>query len=353
MRTLSLAVSLPLILVGAARAASADATCDRLRAEARAEAALLYAPRIEGEAARAPVAVTAGAADTVGLQARLAIALSPVDMLRGRGVERVAVAECAREELAARIERVLAIGARAGEREALDHELAYLAQRAPEVEALVAESRARVATGRATAFDLEELRARQRTFVRHAAELQHRRALLDDAMVDAPVESLTGLAAGYRRAVAAVDRRRGELRALGAWHAEVRAGAAGGEDLDWFVVAEVGYSLGRPWQRGAERRLARARTRELDDDVRSPVARLARLREVLAASATTLAAELAGVAAELDELTAHEASLAGLDGDAARGLRARLLLTRFELEAHRAGLEVLERQHRTLSEGAP
>ena len=346
------------VLLATAAPAAADPTCDRLEAEARAEAALLYAPRIEAEGARAPVAATTAEPDAIGggLQARLAVAVSPIDMLRGRAIERVARAECVREAVATRIERVLALGPRAGERAAIDHELAYLAARAPDVEALAAEARARGASGRATALELDELRQRLRTLARRAADLAHQRALIDDEPAepaDATPVSLTALADAYRRAVAAVDRRRADTRALSAWQLEVRAGAAGGERLDWFVVAELGYSLGRPWQRAAERRLVRARAGELDADVRSPVARLARLRRVLAASATTLAGELAELDAELADLAAQEAQLAGLDGDAARGLRARQTLTRLELEARRAGLEVLARNHRTLAEGAP
>ncbi|MBK7075732.1 MAG: hypothetical protein IPH44_25910 [Myxococcales bacterium] len=342
-------------VLAATRGAHADGTCDRLAAEARAEAALLYAPRLEVEGARAPVAATAGDPDAVGggLQARVAVAVSPIDMLRGRAIERVAGAECVREALAEKIERVLAIGPRAGERAAIALELTYLAARAPDVAALIDEARARLASGRGTALELDELRQRQRTLARRAADLEHQRALLDDEPADDAPVSLTALADGYRRAVAQVDRRRADTRALSAWQLEVRGGAAGGERLDWFVVAEVGYSLGRPWQRAAERRLARARADELTGDVRSPVARLARLRQLLAASARTLAGELVELDAELADLAAQEAQLAGLDGDAARGLRARLTLTRLELEARRAGLEVLERQHRTLSEGAP
>ena len=73
-------------VLAATRGARADGTCDRLAAEARAEAALLYAPRLEVEGARAPVAATAGDPDAVGggLQARVAVAGSPIDMLRGR-----------------------------------------------------------------------------------------------------------------------------------------------------------------------------------------------------------------------------------------------------------------------------
>lgn len=342
-------------VLAAAGGARADATCARITAEARAEAALLYAPRLEVEGARAPVAATAGDPDAVGggLQARVAIAVSPIDMLRGRAIERVARAECVREALAETIERVLAIGPRAGERAAIDQELAYLAAHAPDVTALVDEARARLAGGRGTALELDELRQRQRTLARRAADLAHQRALIDDAPPDDAPASLTALADGYRRAVAQVDRRHADTRALSAWQLEVRGGAAGGERLDWFVVAEVGYSLGRPWQRAAERRLARARAAELTDDLRSPVARLGRLRQLLAASAATLAGELRELDAELADLAAQEAQLAGLDGDAARGLRARVTLSRLELEARRAGLAVLEHQHRTLSEGAP
>lgn len=355
MRISTAAASAAVALLVTAPGARADGTCDRLTAEARAEAALLYAPRLEVEGARAPVAATAGDPTAVGggLQARVAVAVSPIDMLRGRAIERVASAECVREALAERIERVLAIGTRAGERDAIAHELAYLDARAPDVAALIDEARARLASGRGTALELDELRQRQRTLARRAADLAHQRALIEDAPADDAPVSLTALADGYRRAVAQADRRRADTRALSAWRLEVRGGAAGGERLDWFVVAELGYSLGRPWQRAAERRLVRARAAELTDDVRSPVARLGRLRQLLAASATTLAAELRELDAELADLAAQEGQLAGLDGDAARGLRARITLTRLELEARRAGLEVLERQHRTLSEGAP
>lgn len=334
--------------------AAADATCDRLRAEARAEAALLYAPRIELEGARAPVAATAADADAVGggWQARAAVALSATDMLRGRAIERVAIAECARERVAEDIERVLAVGARAGQRPAIDAELAYLTSRGPDVDALIDDARARVASGRATALEIDELVQRRRALARRADELRHERALLDDDADAASLPSLTALATGYRRAMADVDRRRADTRALSAWQVDLRAGAAGGERLDWFVVAEIGVSLGRPWQRAAERRVARARARELDDDARSPVARLARLRATLIASVDTLAAELITIDDELAAVASQQAEVADLEADAARALRARLVFARLELEARRAGLVVLLQRHRELSEGA-
>ena len=353
---LVLVVPMLALVTWAASSAAADPACDRVRAEASAEAALLYAPRVELEGARAPgVPSASDPSDRAdGLQARVAVALSPIDMLRGRAVERVADAECVRDAVAQDIERVLAVGPRAGELEAVDAELAFLAAEAPGIEAMVVEAVDRLAHGRATALEVDELRHRQRMLTHRTADLRHTRIILVELVGAAPARaSLPRLAAAYQVAALAVDHRRGATRALSAWRVEVRGGAAASDQLDWFVVAEVGVSLGRPWQRAAERRLVRAHARELRDDDRSPVARLARLRRTLAESAAALAAEVVALDAELAERAADQARLEGLDGDAARTLRARASFDRIELQARRIGLAALATSHRSLAGDPP
>ena len=143
--------------------AAADGTgavCERLRAEARAEAVLLYAPRILVEGARAPSVVDAGdpVGVTDGLQARASLGFSTVDALRGRALERIARAECSRTIAADRAGRALGVGARFGELAAVRAEIAYLEHHLPEIDALVSDAIERFEHQRATAIEVDELR---------------------------------------------------------------------------------------------------------------------------------------------------------------------------------------------------
>ncbi len=358
--SLSSSVVVPLLLAAATASASADvgaATCDRLRAEARSEAALLYAPRLELEGARAPIVIDAtdpAARASDGLQARVALALSPVDMLRGRAVQRVAAAECARIAIGDRLDDVLTVGARYGQLAATRAELAYLDQHLPEIDALITEVAARFERQRATALEVDDLRTRRTGLRARVAELRQTRALLEalDGDVIAPAR-LDRLATDYRRAALDAERRRGDVRTLAAWRFDVRAGVAGGERTDWYAVAAVGYSFGQPWQRRAERQVVAARADELDRDPRGVAIQLDRLRTAMRDSVTELDHEQQDLDTELAELATEHARLGGLDGDAARQLRARVTVARIELGAHRASVVALATARRALAGVTP
>lgn len=332
-----------------------DATCQRVRAEADSEAALLYAPRLQLEGARAP-GVSSAADPTAavdGLQARIALALSPLDMLRGRAVVRLAAAECAREQLAGRLDHVLALGDRHGELAAARAELAYLDAHAGEIDALVADVVDRFERQRATALEVAELRGRRAGVRRRVAELHHTRAVLEalDTGV-APPADLIGLARAHDAAALEVDRRKAAVRELAAWRFDVRGGVAGADRADWFGVVEVGYSFGQPWQRGADRRAVRARAAELAGDDRSVTVRLARLQAAMRRSVAALEVELATIDDELAALRVERDRLDGIDSDAARPLRARLTVELIELEARRISLHALIETRRPLAGGA-
>jgi hypothetical protein len=349
----TLALSASVVDAAAERGA---ATCDRLRAEARSEAALLYAPRIQIEGARSPGVLLVddpSAADADGLQARLALALSPVDMLRGRAVERVADAECRRERLIAELDRVLSLGTRHGELAAARTELDYLDRHAGEVDALVDEVMTRFERQRATALEVDELRARRAALRRRIAELRHTHAVLAeiDGEPAAPV-AVDELAAELAAATLRVDRRRADLRALEAWRFDVRAGVAGAERADWFAVVELGYSFGAPWQRSADRRAIRARAAELADDERGATVRLTRLQAAMRHSVAALEVELQAIDDELAALRGELARIAPLDSDAVRPLRARITVALIELEARRAATATLIAARRPLAGGA-
>jgi hypothetical protein len=272
--------------VGAARAASADATCDRLRAEARAEAALLYAPRIEGEAARAPVAVTAGAADigdrppgspgdraVAGRHAARARrrACRASRSARGRSWPRGSSA-CWRSARAPASARRSTTSSRTS-RSARRRSRRSSPSRGP--------ASPPAARPRSTSTSCAQ---RQRTLVpgappssqhqpgaprRRARRTRRRHAGVADRARRRPT------AAPWPPSIAAAP----STRALGAWHARGpgrrrrRRATSTGSSSPSSATRSADPGSAPPsaaW--------SRARARELDADVRSPVARLARLR---------------------------------------------------------------------------
>jgi hypothetical protein len=335
-----------------------DPACTRMRAEASAEAALLYAPRVELQGARAPELATADdpTAPLGGFQARVSVVLSPVDLLRGRAVERAAVAECRRTASTADLERLLAIGPRYGELAAARAEVDYLERHLGDVDALVNEAAARFASQRATALEVDDLRERRARLRIRIADRRYELELHAQLEGDAPPPgAIAQLVPGYRAAVLDADRRRADVRALSAWQLELRAGLAGADRADWFAVVELGYSLGRPWQAAADRRAARARADELAHDDRDVSVRLERLQRAMQRSVESLAVELRMIDDELVIVRAERArieALAGGASDAARQLGARYTVEVIELEARRTGAAALIEARRQFLGGA-
>lgn len=328
--------------------------CERLREEARAEATLLYAPRLQVEGAYVPAVIDPVDPSSVaggGVQGRVALAISPVDMLRGRAIERVARAECRRATAASRAEEVLSAGLRVGELAAVTAELAVLDARGHEIDGLVGEAVARFERQRATIVEVYELRERRATLQVRIADLQHRKRMLE--AFDEPVATATeldDLVKSYAGATIEADRARASVRGLAAWRFDVRGGLAAGDRTDWFAVATIGFSFGQPWQRAANRRAVTARARELGDarELAHRATRLGRaMRESVAALEVALQQldqEVALLRAELDRLSSGEAAT-----DTTRSLRARITITLIELEARRASVLAMAAARRPLA----
>lgn len=345
------------LAAGTARADATASACDRLRAEARAEAVVLYAPRITIEGARAPSVVDAGdpVGATDGLQARASLGFSGTDALRGRAIERIADAECTRTIVADRAGRVLGVGARFGELAATRAEIAYLESKLPEIDSYVRDAVERFEHQRATAIEVDELRTRRAsvrmrlaTARREAGELE----LLEQHGVPG-TPALAAIASDVRASEIELDRRRASLRAISAWTFDVRAGVAGGERADWFAVLQLGYSLGQPFQAKANRRAIRAREDEVMNDDRAVAGQLDQLQRAMQRSATDLSAEASIIAGELTEQTGERDRIAAVANDAAKQLVARFTVEIIELQARYTYLSTLITARRSLAGGSP
>ena len=343
-----------------AAAAWADGTaasCDRLRAEARAEALVLYAPRITIEGARAPSVVDAGdpVGVTAGLQARASIGFSTTDALRGRAIERLADAECTRTIAADRASRMLGVGVRFGELAATRAEIAYLESRLPEIDAFVGDAVERFEHQRATAIEVDELRTRRAGFRFRLTAARREIGELEqlEQQRGPGVPALAALAKDVRTSEIEIDRRRAALRSISAWTFDVRAGVAGGERADWFAVLELGYSLGQPFQASANRRAIRAREAEAAADDRSLAGQLDHLKTGMQRSVTDLTAELTTLDTELVAQAGERDRIAAVANDTAKALVARFTLEIFELEARRAYLSTLLTARRSIAGVTP
>lgn len=324
-------------------AAEPTGTCERLAEEARAEAIVLYAPRIVVEGARAPSVVdTSDPVAQQGLQARAALSWSGIDALRGRAVERIAAAECARERVTDRASRLLETGTRLGQLAATTAEIAFRESKLPEVDALIDEANARFTAQRTTAYEVDELRERRGALRVRLAELRHTASTLAELDRDVPSEvDLAALVADATTAELTVARRHASLRSLSAWRLDVRAGVAAGDRADWFAIVELGYSLGQPWQRGANRRAIAAREKEIASERRAVTMQVDELRRVMRASTRALAIELAMIDEEIAVVRTERDRVSAQLTDPARQLVARFTLQLIELEGRRTYIHAL------------
>src|SRR5688500_5444918 len=116
MRTISHLVTVAAFALTSLVATSASADdspyCQKVRARAAGDAALLYSPTVQAQAIRFP---RSGAIDTglyigSGVQVRGVLTWSPLDAYRGVHVEDAAERDCAQHEAQVSVTQVLALG---------------------------------------------------------------------------------------------------------------------------------------------------------------------------------------------------------------------------------------------------
>lgn len=333
-------VSIPI----AVHADDRSPTCRRLAAEARSTAALLYAPDLEVQGLRLPAG---GELDEPagplgqGVQARAALSVSPIDVVRGRHVIAAAAADCERTTAAERIGEMLRHGAAYGRAAALRGQVAFLDDRLGGADTVVAEAERRLDRHLTTAADLEGLRLRRLRLHRKRSAARQELAVLEAERTDAAVAPAAELAR-YERAVMALERRQSSLRRLAAWDVALRAGAAAGEHGgEWFGVISFSFDLGQPWQAAAESRYLAARGDELRTADRELRGQLARFHAGLRASAAELDGELRLVDAELAGIARRVEALHRVESASAHDQIAAAELERLDLEADQVFLRRL------------
>jgi hypothetical protein len=320
--------------------------CQRVQAEARSKASLLFAPRLEAQALRVPGVDLLGGQVPIPkqeeFQARVLLAYSPIDLFRGRTVLEVAAAECERNVAQEHLQRTLRQGSAVGRASALRQQASYLSARLPRVDELVLEAERRLERHVSTLLEVDELRLRRLRLHRNLSEARQELTQLEElGMDDSSALSLRGEVERYERATLEMERSRSTLRRMDAWQVDLRAGVVPAPDFDWLAIVSLSYNFGSIPQAGAERTYMEARRDELrstDGELRIQIERLQRWAQT---SVTQLREELALVERQLELRRQQEAAVERQDSERYMHLRALAELEQIELEAHRVFLEQL------------
>lgn len=319
--------------------------CRRVRAQAAADATVLRAPRLFLEGIRFPSSNRLDLGPTVGnnFQGRVGLAFSPLDWLRGGLVREAGDADCAVHEVASQVEDLLPAFDEAVRAGALRSQATFLAAHRTEWQALVAQASRRFEARVITLIELHELRALGDALERKLVQVRSEADRLDSSG-EAPVPaSLAGLADRYLSGAAALDGTVSRLRGLDAWSFKVSGGVIPlpGQPLDWFGIAEVGYSLGGPFQAREQARAVAAHGDELRQGRRELPARLEKARRDILARIAGTKQELAVVEAQLAAAAETGRTLGGAEAAGIEQARDTLAIERLSIEADRVFLSRL------------
>jgi len=338
-----------------------DPRCRQLRAEARSQAALLYAPTLSAEVLRLPAQgdeTGTGMFPGSGLQVRSSFSQSLIDVWRGRTLEDIAQASC--EELVAgdQLRRALEGAVEGARRDAVAARLAVLETALPKLAAVTARAEAQRDRGLITMLEADAIAAKADDLRR---AILRQRAMLAELAPPTPGErevpadpaALAGLLHRLRQAATAGAEGKARLRRLRAWDLRLRGGVIPAQPADWYGGVELRVDLGAIVQGAAEADAEAARRAAMEQRRDGLVHRVAELERRLGAAARILAEERELVATERAR-TARRLTALDEHGEvpAAVGHRDAAELRLIELDAEDAYLEALVDAYRPFAAAA-
>lgn len=246
--------------------AEESAYCEKVRARASSDAALLFAPSVQAQGIKFPqdgrvdTGVTVGA----GYQFRAGLSISPLDVYKGVRVKRVGEADCGQHEVVLSAREVLAQASELGRLPALEKQTAFLEAKQPELDALVAKTEERLAAHVISITEAAEIRGRAAAVVR--AREQHRGEAdrLRIRNTEAFRGSISELVAKAEKETMHFEREVSHVRTLDAWDVRVTGGVVPQDKpVDFYGMVMVGFNFGSFSRNAAESRYLSAREREL------------------------------------------------------------------------------------------
>jgi hypothetical protein len=328
-----------------------DDYCARVWERARSDAALLFGPRIGVQAIRFP---PASGTDVAGwsvaqrqTQVRPFLDYSLTNVLEGRLALDRADAECRRRKLSRPVEEAIRIATDQGRRAALLKEIAFLAEKAPEVARLEREAEKRLEEQVSTLSELTETRLFVLNLQQTQLDAEEAVARIEAMPASEPTGPVSQLAERYREATMEVERIDSRMRRIEPWSLSLRGGLAAtpaSSSVDWFGAVELGYNLGGLVRIGAERNYLAARSRELESTAAELLPAARTLDGVLAGSVERLKRDSQILEETTGQLGRDAAALEHADTARQSHAIAVLTLRRLAVEARLVYLRELAQQ---------
>jgi hypothetical protein len=254
--------------------------CEKVRARAAGDAALLMSPRLFVQGIKFPsngqldVGITAGS----GYQVRTGLSFSPLDFYRGLDTLRVADTDCEQHATASAIQVLVIKGSLKARLSGLRAQTAYLTAHREEWRQLSDKAVTRLSERVITLTEFDSLR-------QDVAALEHK---LVQAEGDAnqlasissrlPEEPPSTLARQYVERAMRFEEAQSDLRKLEAWQIQLTGGVVPIAPVDWYGVAEVSFNFGGLARSRQERRYLEARGDELRHASYEPESQLSEFR---------------------------------------------------------------------------
>ena len=346
------AVAASLVTLGMSLPARAEGPtdyCQKTTARAEGDAALLFAPTLQGQLIRFPNRTPADASGFqigTGVQPRVAMSISLVNIYQGIGVLDLAKKECKRQESTVSLEEVIAQRADLGRVPALERKVAFLRGQDAAVQEIVKGAEARFAAHTSTISEVQEIRLHALSFARHLSEAEGELAAVKARALPVPggqdrAEPLEQLLTRYEQRSIAFENSSAHLHNLDPWKLGVSGGVAATPTAEVYGVAELAYNLGGLFRPSAERRAVEARANELKNARYEMRQQIDLITRELRVNAEHSRREAKAIEAELLRMARDRASLDGTDAPNKHNVVAAMTLQMIDLEAEQTFLTVL------------
>jgi hypothetical protein len=250
--------------------------CEKVRARASGDAALLMSPRLFVQGIKFPsngqldVGVTAGA----GYQMRTGLSFSPLDFYRGLGVLRVADADCEQHGAASAIQLLVTKGSLRARLNGLRAQTAYLTAHREQWRDLSDKAATRLSERVITLAEFDSLRQYVDALEHKLVQAEGEANQLASTSSRLPQQPPGTLARQYSDRAMGFEEAQSDLRKLDAWQVQLTGGVIPIAPVDWYGVAEVSFNFGGFVRSHQERRYLQARSEEMRDASYEPESQL-------------------------------------------------------------------------------
>jgi hypothetical protein len=294
--------------------------CEKVRARAASEAALLFAPSVHAQGVKFPTngLIDTGATTGNGFQFRAAVSWSPLDFYKGFRVRAVGDAECRAFEAAFVVQSILRRGADGGRLRALEKQSTFLESRRDAWSALAAKGEERFDAHAISLVEVNEVRARAAELARQRAVVRSEIELLQLRDTDhgsrSSERSVEELVTQLEARAMELEREASHVRSLASWQVTMTGGVIPHTaPVDYFGMVNVGFNFGAFARNANETRYLDARQAELAKSTYEAREQVRRLREEVRVAAVRAGRELEIVDAKLSVLASARSKLTGSD----------------------------------------